>query len=220
MKLISFTRNIDSNPIRNRLDIIKIILQANDYLIDRQYSFVQCAERIDKNFPFLYIEKMSRLFIPENSADQVQKLYSIVFPFSYNVEQNELSITQIAINNSLNSCLKSLVNSFDKALPDSINKIQEYCLDACVDACEDNVFSDVFYESVVTIFTRLLTFDVGYIRYDYDEMHCAGRIHPLHHLDINYTNQSTYKIGLNQSLDILEFQSIIDNQKERWFLHK
>ena len=216
MKLISFTRNIDSNPIRNRLDIIKIILQTNDYLIDRQYSLVQCNERIDKNCPFLYVEKMSRLFIPENSDDQVQKLYSIVFPFSYNVEQNELSTTQIAINNSLNSCLKSIVYSFDKTLPDSMNKIQDFCLEACV----DNDFPDVLYEIVVTILTRLLTFDVGYIRYDYDEEHYNGRIHPLHHLDINYTNQSTYKIGLNQSLDILEFKSIIDNQKECWFLHK
>ena len=84
----------------------------------------------------------------------------------------------------------------------------------------DNDFPDVLYEIVVTILTRLLTFDVGYIRYDYDEEHYNGRIHPLHHLDINYTNQSTYKIGLNQSLDILEFKSIIDNQKECWFLHK
>jgi len=215
MKLISFTRNIDSNPIRNRLDIIKIILQANDYLIDGQYSLVQCTERIDKKCPFLYVEKMSRLFIPENNDGQVRKIYSIVFPFSYNVEQNELSFTRIAINNSLNSCLKSIVASFDKALPDSINRIQDYCIEACM----DNYYSNILYEDVVTILTRLLIFDVGYVRYDYDEEHQNGRIHPLNHLDINYSNQSTYKIGLNQSLDILKFISILDGQKECWFLH-
>ena len=215
MKLITFTRNIDSNPIRNRLDIINIILQVNDYLIDKQYSLISYDKRVDMLSPFLYIGKMSRLFISENIDNKVQKLYSIVFPFSYNVEQNELSFAQIAINNSMNSCLKSIVYSFNNALPESINKIQDSCLESCM----DNDFSDELYEIIVTILTRLLIFDVGYIRYDYDEEHNNGIVHPLHHLDVNYTNQSTYKIGLNQGIDILKFKSIIDNQDPCWFLH-
>lgn len=41
-----------------------------------------------------------------------------------------------------------------------------------------------------------MTFEEGYIRYDYDEEHENGDLHPLNHLDIFYSSKPTFKIGL------------------------
>ena len=158
---------------------------------------------------------MSRLFIPENIDEQVQKIYSIVFPFSYNVEKNELSFTQITINNSLNSCLKSIFASFDNELLASIEKTLESCWD--INKYEE--YSDVDIDFILKILTKLMTFDVGYIRYDYDEEHEKGVMHPLHHLDVNYSNQSTYKIGLKEAIDSITLKEILDINNECWFLN-
>ena len=215
MKLISFTRNIDSGAIRGRLDVLKVILQVSDYLIDKQYSICSNIENIEKNQPFLYVDKMSRLFIPEKTGEVIPKIYSIVFPFSYNADQHVLSFNQININNSLNSCMKSIISIFEGVLPETMEKI----LERCWEACTDSELSKTQSYDLIAVFTELLTFDIGYVRYDYDEEHQNGVTHPLYHLDINYSNQSTYKIGLKHSIDTLRFKAILDTKQECWLLN-
>jgi hypothetical protein len=61
--------------------------------------------------------------------------------------------------------------------------------------------------------------EAGYIRYDYDEEHEKGVMHPLHHLDINYSNQSTYKIGLKEEIDSITLKEILDIKNDCWFLN-
>ena len=36
----------------------------------------------------------------------------------------------------------------------------------------------------------------AYIRYDYDPDNEKGKLHPLYHLDLHYSQYSTFKIGL------------------------
>ena len=43
-------------------------------------------------------------------------------------------------------------------------------------------------------------------------------IHPKHHLDINFSNSSTFKSGLIKKISQQEFIDIVDNKKKRWFL--
>lgn len=216
MKLLSFIRDINSNPIRSRTDVIKVILQASDYLIDKQYLVYHNFEGIDNNRPFLCIDKMSRLFIPEKEKTdgEILKIYSIAFPFSYNSEHHILSFNQININNLLNSCMKSVIDVCYGVLPETMEKILDYCWDTC----SEYELPSPQSENLVALFTELLTFDIGYVRYDYDEKHQNGVLHPLYHLDINYSNQSTYKIGLIQPIDTLKLESILDTKRECWFL--
>ena len=58
----------------------------------------------------------------------------------------------------------------------------------------------------------------GYIRYDCDELHQKADIHPLHHLDINYSSGITYKIGLRNSMKLDEFKDVLDTQTECAYL--
>lgn len=61
---------------------------------------------------------------------------------------------------------------------------------------------------------RLFTTELGYIRYDYDEIHQNGNLHPLNHLDINYSSKGSYKLGLKKRIEIEEFLDILDVQTE------
>ncbi|WP_370559690.1 hypothetical protein [Edwardsiella tarda] len=47
-------------------------------------------------------------------------------------------------------------------------------------------------------FKMLLTYEDGYIRYDVDDVRVNGKLHPLYHFDVFYSNQPTFKIGLER----------------------
>ena len=66
------------------------------------------------------------------------------------------------------------------------------------------------------IFSYLLSCDLGYLRFDYDEKGFLDaqkrgipHIHPKHHLDINFSNSSTFKSGLIKKISQQEFIDII-----------
>lgn len=72
--------------------------------------------------------------------------------------------------------------------------------------------------SVVKI---LITFEPGYIRYDYDIENYEEYVHPLHHFDVNYSDMGTYKLGINNNIEILDrlnlekFEDILLDGKSR-----
>jgi len=41
-------------------------------------------------------------------------------------------------------------------------------------------------------------------------VHENGKMHPLYHLDVNYSSGASYKIGLYNELQIEEFKEILD----------
>ena len=65
---------------------------------------------------------------------------------------------------------------------------------------------------------EMLSFEPGYIRYDIDEQNENGTLHPLHHLDVNYSAYGAYKIGLNAKLVNGYFENILDISTDCCFL--
>lgn len=55
--------------------------------------------------------------------------------------------------------------------------------------------------------------DFGYLRFDYDPKNEKGDIHPLHHLDINYSKYGTFKIKLPNRITMQHFEDIFDKEK-------
>lgn len=71
----------------------------------------------------------------------------------------------------------------------------------------------------ISIFSFIMMFEPGYIRYDYDPHNAKGLFHPKHHLDINYSSNATYKYGLYGNIDSLNFEKIFEKEEEKQFLH-
>jgi hypothetical protein len=58
----------------------------------------------------------------------------------------------------------------------------------------------------------------GYIRFDHDPKHAKPDLHPLNHIDINYSTYSTYKIGLKDRMIGDHFEDMLNTNTNCQFL--
>ena len=93
------------------------------------------------------------------------------------------------------------------------NFIDEIIEEAYLDVSEDG-YSNADIESCFGLILRLLSMELGYIRYDYDPEHENKKLHPLYHVDINYSSKGTYKLGINRKMDVDEFIDMLDTKTD------
>lgn len=167
-------------PVRDRKQVVELLLNTMRlFLLQPLPRPLKISGLLE-----LRISKMSRLFFFSEN-----KHFSIAFPFIAKLNDDGV----LAFYNDSGFEISSKTLSEITAIIDS-----GYDLDngSFVD------FYDSFEESLVespnfwTVFLKLMTFEEGYIRYDYDEEHENGDLHPLNHLDIFYSSKPTFKIGL------------------------
>ena len=129
------------------------------------------------------------------------------------IRENEFKIYdsffEIEIDNRKIVLLRRILDEID-FMGNSIESIIE---DAYLDVAE-NGYEHEEIEQCFMLILRLLSMELGYIRYDYDPEHENGKFHPLHHLDINYSSKGTYKLGMNNKIQINDFVDLLDVKKE------
>lgn len=167
-------------PVRDRKHVVELLLSSMRlFLLQPLPRPLKISGLLE-----LRISKMSRLFFFSEN-----KHFSIAFPFIAKLNDDGV----LAFYNDSGFEISSKTLSEITAIIDS-----GYDFDngSFID------FYDSFEESLVespnfwTVFLKLMTFEEGYIRYDYDEEHENGDLHPLNHLDIFYSSKPTFKIGL------------------------
>ncbi len=187
-----------SMPIRDKRDTILLLLETMKLVNHREKNLFNKKGKI-----MICIDKMSRIFYWTDD-----KIFSFYFPFSlektgdgnYRIYD---SLTDFEITNQM---LSLLISIFEK------NKNQEESLENTVDHIIDSA-NDYEYKNIDDIWklvVKLWYMEEGYIRYDYDAVHENGKMHPLYHLDVNYSSGASYKIGLYHELQIEEFKEILD----------
>lgn len=123
--------------------------------------------------PYLKIckEKVNRLFVYLDN----NKFISIQFPFDIIKVSNGLrfKFKGINVDSKVVSDGLSLLTQLEDKYPD-IRQI--------LDSDNENIDNDTY-----DILGSLSLLDFGYLRFDYDPKNEKGDIHPLHHLDINYS---------------------------------
>lgn len=195
-----------SKPIRTKREAILLLLNTmrmfdvNDFMPDNQKASV-----------VLSVDKMNRIFyILEN------KIFSMQFPFCVELE-NE-SVTRIYdrkagldIDFMLVSVLIGLFTG---------NKEDKLSLDEFVDEIllSEKNLQNASIEQLWELVKFVATFDLGYLRYDYDEEHANGLLHPTCHLDVFLETAATYKVGLEEKVDFRVFKDILDVTTDCYFL--
>jgi len=198
-----------SKPVREKKDEIDIIFDVIDILL------LGDSDPIIRGTIVINIDKMSRLFCFLDN-----KYYSIVFPFNIeNMDKNDNihiydGILDIDINSRIVALLKRIVSDIELE-SDTIEEIFEKVF---FDV-EDNEYTEKEIKDCFQLLLRIFSTDLGYIRYDYDEKHENEKIHPLHHLDINYSSKGTYKIGLKKALKDEDFIDMLDLRTECKYLN-
>lgn len=215
MKLMQFKRNIKNGSIRHRIDILNIIINACEMIISNQFLNLIDEKDLDqKSYPFILIDNMSRLFIMEDN-----KFFSIAFPFQINAEKNQVSFLSTPISLGTLSIITSVLSDFDE------KKSIVELTDIILDNDEYKVLLKEDQQIIEELIEYLLSYEVGYVRYDYDPDNYKkyselgkANVHPLNHLDINYTSNATYKLGLKSSINIREFLDCLNSTTDCWFV--
>ena len=100
-----------------------------------------------------------------------------------------------------NSIVKSIENMLDVFM-DTMNEFEIL----------DNNYAQFCWELLL----YLLSFESGYLRYDHDEDENREDpiLHPVDHIDLFYSSNSTFKIGLQDRIDVDDLKSILSiNEK-------
>lgn len=190
-----------SKPVREAKDVLSLVLDTLSFL-----SYGSFCEQEVGNL-FVKVDKMSRVFYQLG-----EKYFSIAFPFGIEENQKEEGsyiiydvMEEFQIDNKLISMMKGIVENIDFT-----NCTMEDLFDSIwVDNCSEDI-TEKEIECCFNIIMRILATEFGYIRFDYDPVYENGSMHPLNHLDINYSGRCTYKLGLKNRIGIEEFIDILD----------
>lgn len=188
-------------PVRETKDVLSLILDTLSFL-----SYGSLCEKETGNL-FVKIDKMSRVFYQLED-----KYFSIAFPFY--IEENEGAegsyciydiMDDFQIDNKLISIMKGIAENIDIT-----NCSMEELFDCIWTDNYDEDITEKEIECCFNIIMRILASEIGYIRFDYDPVHENGNMHPLNHLDVNYSGRCTYKLGLKNRICMEEFIDILD----------
>lgn len=190
--------------IRSKQDILIILFESIKYM--SLYSDIQGPKKSSKID--IIIGKMSRIFF---HLDE-QKCFSLVMPFRVDGE-NEENIK--FYSTTLASYLTSENTSHAISVLAGFNLNQQGVYDF-VDEIWEISEDDNFWLLVKEMFL----IEDGYIRFDDDIERENGHIHPLKHLDVFYSNNVTFKVGLNKEDNSSCLSDILDIQTSCRYLRE
>ncbi|MEZ0537235.1 hypothetical protein ACAG39_08280 [Caldicellulosiruptoraceae bacterium PP1] len=205
-------------PIRDKIDILKVLVYTLEIILNSNG-----CDSEKSNITVVTGRKMQRVFY-----NYENKIFSINFPFSIKkVEKNfELFWNDILVDHVIIATILSLIEIDDEG-----NIKNKEFFEIVMDNIEDKKYECSFKDDVITakiignsikILKYLLVIEDGYLRYDcdvenYRKAKEKGNInrHPLHHLDIFYLDDNTFKLGLdninascvNMLIDILNIDT-------------
>ncbi|EKS7812715.1 hypothetical protein [Edwardsiella piscicida] len=190
------------SPVRTKYEIIIILMKLIKIML-----IEKPVEQPNGSFyMILKINKMSRLFLISP-----KKHFSINFPFTLIEDTNGMLFKSKYvdyIDNKITSDVISFFNDYKRLssgdIYDFIQPIDE------LTAEEPGTWQFI---------KELLLFEEGYIRYDHDEKHKNGDKHPLHHLDIFYSSNPTFKIGLRDGYKKQELLDLLDIDNDCKYLN-
>lgn len=193
-----------THSLRSRKDIINLTLS----LITKGFWSNNKGSR-DISTIF-YIDKMSRVFIYES----IDKIHSFAIPFFIKETQDSFSVF-----NKSNELLDPKLISFLKAIfrKIDINKPNFYQdIDSILEIIEEYEIKENEFSLYLTPIMELLTFEPGYLRYDHDIQRASSH-HPEYHIDFNYSQNTTFKLGLHKKLSCQEFINLVDIKNNEIF---
>jgi len=200
----------ERTAIREKYDIIILLINSIKYICSAPLNELVSVPNDDITL-VIHVDKMSRIFFC-----QEEKIHTFQFPFLISEEDGMLNVYYK--DYELDSKITTILLSLFKA-SNQLNKSLESMFDLFYGTMKDFGITDDAYESICwDLILYLLSFEPGYLRFDYDIERQDGTKHPLNHLDIYYTSKNTFKIGLNEQLDNSMLIELLDINAECKFL--
>lgn len=194
------------NSIRNKKDTILLLLETIEKLLVyseeiKEFSDFEVVKTEEDLRIVIYINKMKRLFYCTKN-----KIQSLCFPFTVILNENTVEFLheKTLLDYSMISILKGV---FKRSTMTTLTELN------------DELSNDDYYNSlcenekeiIKQVLLFLTIFEDGYLRFDFhDTENFNEDFHPLHHIDLYYTNSNTFKLGLEEEMSLKKNIKIID----------
>lgn len=189
--------------VRSKKDVIVLWMETIKNFIVSQPTTAELAEAELT----ILIGSMSRLFCTLGGGG---KIFSIAFPFGVTKSED-----QYVFHTREGVEIDSRVSSIVISLLQTGNLLGAQDFGNFLDPILENSDSDPQLWALVR---ELMLAEDGYLRYDFDEVRRDGHRHPLHHIDVNYSNGGSFKVGLNNSVDRTTLTAILDSTTDCHYL--
>lgn len=205
---------IFNSAIRHKMDLMSLYLRLMIELLNEEVEFSLSEET---NFVLIKSKDTYRYVIVKEN-----QIMSSILPFRFNFDCNvEFNFNQELVD--LND-LYVLLLCVDK-VKDEIQNGIDLLSDDIRALIDEVLIQDLNFNSNIEYkYKKLLNHmffqEDGYLRFDYDQENCNGHIHPLNHIDINYSNSSTFKLGLKAKVDFHAFWDILRSDTNCFYLEK
>lgn len=196
--ILYFQEDIFFSPIRNKIDYAKLLaFSAQLMLVDFDSTGLNPIATLK-----IISSKMSRIFICKEN-----KLFSVSFPFTISKNSDQLEFRtysgKIFDNKAISAVISILSNDHFRLNPSPMDFFIE---------------ADNFEMLGLSILEEVFQFEPSYIRFDQDKERENGRLHPLYHLDVNYSDYGTYKMGVHDLMTPNLFKDLLDIETDCSFI--
>jgi hypothetical protein len=184
-------------PIRDKEDYVRLILNSLQYILIgndiEEVKLDDCNSKMK-----IVIDRMSRLFFYQEG-----KYFSVSFPFTLLLDgDNNIIEVSTFTGTIIESESVSMASSI---LKDGVFQLNQSLVDYYIEST--NV------ESIgIDLLEIIFHSEPAYLRYDHDPDRVNAKLHPLNHLDINYSSYGTYKLGLNNLINENYFEKVVDTK--------
>lgn len=177
------------SPIRDKVDYARLlVLTARKLILNIEPASITATCSLK-----LIVDKMSRVFFY-----QEDKYFSVAFPFTTIVDRRgNITLTSYAGKRIDSKNISAVI-----AILDNVQfRLNPSLIDFYIDP--NGIESDGLF-----LLEEIFQFEPSYIRFDLDPVLQNGKLHPLNHLDINYSQYSTYKLGLKETITKKYFENL------------
>ncbi|MCA0912422.1 hypothetical protein [Marinobacter nauticus] len=181
-------------PLRRKEEVIRVLLEAIKLMLiyERPSANSDSGSKL-----ILNISKMSRLIFESES-----KIFSINFPFKVIENDGELVFytkSGLVLDNLISSEALAFVSQDSVIYGDDVLDFAGPIVETASDKVQ-------FWSFI----RELFFYEDGYLRFDHDFENENGNIHPLNHIDICYSSNVTFKVGVVEKFTVLQFLDVLD----------
>ncbi|HDR4894643.1 TPA: hypothetical protein QCR41_002791 [Bacillus cereus] len=202
--------------IKQKDQLINIVLEVCSLLLVsipiESNKYGECVINLNNRRIFFSIQ---------DSKDGVFKCFSFHFPFNVAKENDIFNLKtafgEVEIHNFHIAALKAIYSNGGFNEKECRHGILLDFSQLVETTCRELNISSIYEQEFNRILMELFNFEPSYIRYDYDEKNENGRLHPLNHLDIYYSQTTTFKLGCS-AFDLNMFMNMLDLNTDCEFL--
>lgn len=206
-----------SNLINSRIDskekLWEIILESSKLILVGNLVNAETAEG-----KFTIDTSYRRIFFSQKLDNGESKHFSFQFPFQVEMSEGVHYIKTYSQETDIQSAhIQVVLTLLGKGVLSETRGIYGIQLEFCElieNTLEELYLSKRLTEDLDDILLELFLFEPSYIRFDEDGKNVNGKVHPLFHFDIFYSQQTTLKLGLNKMCDLNGFVSLLCNREK------